>query len=70
MLTRYVYTDPCAATDQCHHWPRHDDRCDRNTEPHSAMCSEHQDRDYSGWWTQHDTDECCNECCKGEIEHE
>ena len=40
----------CINTDQCHYWPRHDDRCDRNTEPHSAMCSEHHDRDYETWW--------------------
>ena len=58
-----LMTDPCANTDQCHYWPRHDDRCDRNTEPHSAMCSKHEEHDYSEWYFEHSQDEHCPSHC-------
>ena len=70
MRRRYVYADTCANTEQCHYWPRHDARCHRNTEPHSAMCSVHADRDYLDWRLSHDTDECCDTCCEGVETHE
>ena len=63
MRRRYVYADPCAATEQCHRWPRYDDRCDRNTEPHSTMCAEHEEHDQSDWYLDHSQDDCCTEHC-------
>ena len=63
-------SDPCAGLDTCHYWYSHDDRCDRVTAAHSTMCDKHQEHDYNTWWEAHAAEDCCWNCCKGEIEHE
>lgn len=49
----------------CGFWYAPDAPCQWAAYPHSTMCDRHMAYETSVWHVEHDTTDCCPECCEG-----